>query len=98
MEFCQAIIIGGGFSGIGAAIKLDEAGFGDFCILEQNDGIGGHGIRTHIPVSRSIYRRSATLSPSSKIPLGRMFSLRAPNSRLTPSIVSINTICAAVFA
>jgi cation diffusion facilitator CzcD-associated flavoprotein CzcO len=37
----EAIIVGGGFSGIGAAIKLDEAGFGDFVVLEQGDGVGG---------------------------------------------------------
>src|SRR5882757_5615484 len=35
------IVIGAGFSGIGAAIKLDEAGFGDFLVLEQSDGVGG---------------------------------------------------------
>jgi cation diffusion facilitator CzcD-associated flavoprotein CzcO len=34
-------IIGGGFSGIGAAIKLDEAGFGDYVLLEAGDGVGG---------------------------------------------------------
>jgi cation diffusion facilitator CzcD-associated flavoprotein CzcO len=34
-------IIGAGFSGIGAAIKLDEAGFGDYVVLEAGDGVGG---------------------------------------------------------
>ena len=34
-------IIGAGFSGIGAAIKLDKAGFGDFVLLEDGDGVGG---------------------------------------------------------
>lgn len=37
----EVVIIGAGFSGIGAAIKLDEAGFSDFVMLEQSDGIGG---------------------------------------------------------
>lgn len=37
----EIVIIGAGFSGIGAAIKLDEAGFSDFLILEQDDGVGG---------------------------------------------------------
>lgn len=37
----QVLIVGAGFSGIGAAIKLDEAGFNDFLILEQGDGVGG---------------------------------------------------------
>ncbi|WP_370246749.1 flavin-containing monooxygenase [Nocardioides sp.] len=34
-------IIGGGFSGIGAAILLDKAGFSDYVVLEDGDGIGG---------------------------------------------------------
>ncbi len=34
-------MIGAGFSGIGAAIKLDEAGFHDFVVLEAGDGVGG---------------------------------------------------------
>ena len=34
-------MIGGGFSGIGTAIKLDEAGIRDWVILEAGDGVGG---------------------------------------------------------
>ncbi|MFU8825612.1 NAD(P)-binding protein, partial [Yoonia sp.] len=34
-------IIGTGFSGLGMAIKLKEAGFNNFVILEQSDDIGG---------------------------------------------------------
>jgi cation diffusion facilitator CzcD-associated flavoprotein CzcO len=34
-------IIGGGFSGIGAAILLDRAGFPDYVMLEEGDGVGG---------------------------------------------------------
>ena len=34
-------VIGAGFSGIGAAIKLDRAGFSDFVVLEEGDGVGG---------------------------------------------------------
>ena len=37
----EVIVIGAGFSGIGAAIKLDEAGFGNFLVVEQSDGVGG---------------------------------------------------------
>lgn len=37
----EVAIIGGGFSGIGAAILLDKAGFGDFVVLEEGDGLGG---------------------------------------------------------
>ena len=34
-------VIGGGFSGIGAGILLDRAGFGDYVVLEAGDGLGG---------------------------------------------------------
>jgi cation diffusion facilitator CzcD-associated flavoprotein CzcO len=37
----DAIVIGAGFSGIGAAIKLDQAGFGNLAVLEEGDGVGG---------------------------------------------------------
>jgi cyclohexanone monooxygenase len=37
----EVIVIGAGFSGIGAAIKLEEAGFRDFVIVEEGDGVGG---------------------------------------------------------
>ena len=37
----EVVIIGGGFSGIGAAIGLDRAGFGDYLMLEEGDGVGG---------------------------------------------------------
>ncbi|WP_204079640.1 flavin-containing monooxygenase [Mycobacterium riyadhense] len=35
------LIVGAGFSGIGAAIKLDQAGFHDYLIIEAGDGVGG---------------------------------------------------------
>lgn len=37
----DTIIVGAGFSGIGAAINLDKAGFGDYTIIEAGDGPGG---------------------------------------------------------
>ncbi len=37
----EVAIIGGGFSGIGAAILLHKAGFEDFLMLEAGDGVGG---------------------------------------------------------
>src|SRR3954466_16325901 len=36
----EVIVVGAGFSGIGAAIKLDRAGFGDLAVLEDGDGVG----------------------------------------------------------
>ena len=35
------LIVGAGFSGIGAAIKFDQAGFGDYLIVEAGDDVGG---------------------------------------------------------
>ncbi|TMK99185.1 MAG: NAD(P)/FAD-dependent oxidoreductase [Actinobacteria bacterium] len=37
----EVVVIGAGFSGIGAAIKLDQAGFHDYVVLEEGDGVGG---------------------------------------------------------
>jgi cation diffusion facilitator CzcD-associated flavoprotein CzcO len=37
----EVVIVGAGFSGIGAAIQLDKAGFSDSVVLEEGDGVGG---------------------------------------------------------
>ena len=37
----EAVIVGAGFSGLCAGIKLREAGIHAFVILEKNDGVGG---------------------------------------------------------
>jgi cation diffusion facilitator CzcD-associated flavoprotein CzcO len=37
----EIVVIGAGFSGIGAAIKLTEAGFTDFLVIDEADGVGG---------------------------------------------------------
>ncbi|EPF69486.1 Baeyer-Villiger monooxygenase [Acinetobacter gyllenbergii] len=41
IEKFHVVIIGAGFAGIGAAIKLQQAGFTDIVILEKADEIGG---------------------------------------------------------
>jgi cation diffusion facilitator CzcD-associated flavoprotein CzcO len=37
----EAVVIGAGFSGIGAAIKLGDAGVSDYLVIEEGDGVGG---------------------------------------------------------
>ena len=37
----HTLIIGAGFSGIGAAINLDKAGLPDYLVLEAGDAVGG---------------------------------------------------------
>ena len=37
----EVVIVGAGFSGLGAGIKLREAGIHDFVILDAADGVGG---------------------------------------------------------
>lgn len=37
----EILIVGAGFSGIGAAISLDRAGMADYLIIEAGDGVGG---------------------------------------------------------
>ncbi|MFJ9855624.1 flavin-containing monooxygenase [Streptomyces sp. NPDC101150] len=37
----EAVVIGAGFSGIGMAIRLRQAGLKDFAVLEQADDLGG---------------------------------------------------------
>ncbi|MCV7258188.1 flavin-containing monooxygenase [Mycobacterium shimoidei] len=37
----HTVVVGAGFSGIGAAIKLDEAGLGEYLLIEAGDGAGG---------------------------------------------------------
>jgi len=54
----EILIVGAGFSGIGAAIKLDTVGMSDYLIVEAGDGVGGTwywntypGIAVDIPSS-----------------------------------------------
>ncbi|HLN17970.1 MAG TPA: NAD(P)/FAD-dependent oxidoreductase [Acidimicrobiales bacterium] len=37
----QLVVVGAGFSGVGAAIRLKQQGIEDFCVLEKADDLGG---------------------------------------------------------
>ncbi len=41
MNHFDVLVVGAGFAGIGAAIKLEENGFDDFAVLEKSDRLGG---------------------------------------------------------
>jgi cation diffusion facilitator CzcD-associated flavoprotein CzcO len=41
MKIYDTLIVGAGFTGVGAAIKLAEAGIDDFVILDRSDRVGG---------------------------------------------------------
>ncbi len=45
----EFVIVGAGFAGIGMAIKLKEAGFHDFRILERDGHLGGTWYANHYP-------------------------------------------------
>lgn len=61
-------IVGGGFSGLAAALELDEAGLTDWVILEGGDRIGGTWRDNHYPgaacdVPSPLYSLSRALNP-----------------------------------
>lgn len=65
----EAIIIGAGFGGVAAAIKLDEAGYKRFVVLEKGDGIGGTWRENTYPgaccdVPSRLYSYSFALNPN----------------------------------
>jgi cation diffusion facilitator CzcD-associated flavoprotein CzcO len=49
IETTDVLIIGTGFAGIGMAIRLRQAGFDDFLILERADDVGGTWRDNHYP-------------------------------------------------
>lgn len=64
----DAIIIGAGFAGLAAAIKLKEAGFGRLVVLEKGDRIGGTWRENTYPgaccdVPSRLYSFSFALNP-----------------------------------
>ncbi len=65
----RVAIIGTGFSGLGMGIKLKEAGYDNFVILEQSDDIGGTWHENHYPgcacdVQSALYSFSFEQNPN----------------------------------
>lgn len=64
----RVAIIGSGFAGIGAAIRLKQAGIDDFVVLERADDLGGTWRANHYPglccdVPSHVYSFSFELNP-----------------------------------
>jgi cation diffusion facilitator CzcD-associated flavoprotein CzcO len=62
------LVVGAGFAGIGAAIKLEEQGFTDFAVLEKSDRLGGTWRDNTYPgcscdVPSTVYSFSFALKP-----------------------------------
>ncbi len=75
----ETVIVGAGFSSIGAAIKLDKAGLHDYLMIEAGDGVGGTWHWNTFPASPWTSRRSPISSPSSRAGIGHAPTRRAGN-------------------
>jgi cation diffusion facilitator CzcD-associated flavoprotein CzcO len=67
-ESTAVVIIGAGFAGLGMAIRLKQAGFHRFLILEKNEDLGGTWRDNHYPgcecdVPSHMYSFSFELNP-----------------------------------
>src|SRR5688500_18603279 len=68
MDDVHVAIIGAGFGGLGAAIRLSEAGFDDLVVLERNESLGGTWWHNTYPgcacdVPAHLYSFSFALNP-----------------------------------
>jgi cation diffusion facilitator CzcD-associated flavoprotein CzcO len=104
----EVVIVGAGFSGIGAGIMLDRAALGDYVIIEAADGAGGTwywntypGIAVDIPSFS--YQFSFEQSPNWSRTYARGHELRAYAEHcvdkygLRPKIRFSTTVSAATF-
>ncbi len=73
----DAIIVGAGFGGIGAAIQLKRLGFDNIVILDREDDLGGTWHVNHYPGIASTSRPPPTRTGSSPTPAGHGCSPRA---------------------
>ncbi|GAA4534218.1 NAD(P)-binding protein [Mycobacterium paraffinicum] len=61
----EIIVIGAGFSGIGMGIKLLQAGFSDFLIVDDADEVGGTSNRYYFDKHGEVPLRPTTTRESS---------------------------------
>lgn len=48
-DIFDALVLGAGFGGVGAAIKLKQEGISNFVVLEKDDEIGGTWYKNTYP-------------------------------------------------
>ena len=87
----QIAIIGTGFSGLGMGIKLKEAGYDNFVILEQSDDVGGTWHENHYPGAPVTCNLPCTPSRSNRTPTGAACSPSRRKSRPTCATAPKNT-------
>ena len=101
-------IVGSGFSGLGAAIRLKQEGFSDFVILERADDVGGTWRDNSYPgcacdVASHLYSLSFALNPdwtdrySGQAEIWRYLQKCADDFGLRPHLRFENEVRAAVW-
>ena len=93
----DVIILGGGFAGLGAAIKLREAGIHDFLLLEKADELGGVWRENTYPgcacdVPSALYSYSFAPNPA----WSRVFAGQAEIKRYLQTTASVQGVLAHV--
>jgi len=76
----RVAVVGSGFSGLGAAIRLKRDGVDDFVILERAEDVGGTWRDNTYPAAPVTFPPSSTPSPSPSTPAGRAASRRSRRS------------------
>ena len=94
-EQFDAVIVGAGFGGIGAAIQLKRMGYENFVILDREDDLGGTWHVNHYPglavdVPTTTYSYFFEPNPN----WSRLFSTGRRRSSSTPTTSPTSTTCA----
>ena len=84
----HVVVVGAGFAGLCAAIKLQEGGETDYLVIEKGHDVGGTWRDNTYPGAAATSRASSTRSPSRATPTGRRRSPRSPRSRPTSARIA----------